>query len=73
MSEKKTTLSVPATYVPLLEDIRFLKSDEQNPNRMTIKQLEEVWRSLKKHGWAFPIVTDMAGVFADLWLELVGD
>jgi hypothetical protein len=65
MSEKKTTLFVPAAYVPLLEDIRLLKSDEQNPNRMTIKQLEEVWRSLKKHGWAFPIVTDMEGVFAD--------
>jgi len=65
MSEKKTTLSVPAAYVPLLEDIRLLKSDEQNPNRMTIKQLEEVWRSLKAHGWAFPIVTDLAGVFAD--------
>jgi hypothetical protein len=65
MSEKKTTLKVPAAYVPLLEDIRLLKSDEQNPNKMTIKQLEEVWRSLKKHGWAFPIVTDMEGVFAD--------
>ena len=65
MSEKKTTLFVPAAYVPLLEDIRLLKSDMQNPNRMTIKQLEEVWRSLKKHGWAFPIVTDMEGVFAD--------
>jgi hypothetical protein len=65
MSEKKTVLSVPAAYVPLLEDIRLLKSDEQNPNRMTIKQLEEVWRSLQKHGWAFPIVTDMEGVFAD--------
>ena len=46
MSEKKTTLFVPAAYVPLLEDIRLLKSDEQNPNKMTIKQLEEVWRSL---------------------------
>ena len=46
MSEKKTTLFAPAAYVPLLEDIRLLKSDEQNPNRMTIKQLEEVWRSL---------------------------
>ena len=62
MSEKKTTLCVPEAYVPLLEDIRLLKSDEQNPHRMTIKQLGEVWRSLKKHWWAFPIVTDMEGV-----------
>ena len=30
MSEKKTTLCVPGAYVPLLEDIRLLKSDEQN-------------------------------------------
>ncbi len=51
--------------MPLLEDIRLLKSDEQNPHRMTIKQLGEVWRSLKKHGWAFPIVTDIEGVFSD--------
>ena len=65
MTEKKTTLCVPGAYLPLLEDIRLLKSDEQNPHRMTIKQLGEVWRSLKKHGWAFPIVTDMEGVFAD--------
>jgi hypothetical protein len=65
VTEKKTILKVPEAYVPLLEDIRLLKSDEQNPNRMTIKQLEEVWRSLKKHGWAFPIVTDMEGVFVD--------
>ena len=63
--EKKTTISVPNVYLPLLEDIRLLKSDENNPNRMTIKQHEETWKSLKKYGWTYPIITNNEGVFAD--------
>jgi hypothetical protein len=31
MTEKKTTLKVPEAYLPLLEDVRLLKSDENNP------------------------------------------
>jgi ParB-like chromosome segregation protein Spo0J len=63
--ETKTTIKVPDAYLPLLEDIRILKSDQDNPNRMTIKQHEETWRSLKKYGWTYPIVTNKEGVFAD--------
>ena len=63
--EKKTALSVPAAYFGLLEDIRLLKSDECNPNKMSIKQKERVWHSLQKHGWIYPIVTDQNGVFSD--------
>jgi hypothetical protein len=65
MSEKKTSIPVPTAYVPLLEDIRLLKSDENNPNKMTIKQQEQLWNSLKKYGWTFPIVTNKDGVVAD--------
>jgi hypothetical protein len=65
MSEKKTSLKVPDAYLPLIEDIRMLKSDENNPNKMTVKQQKEVWRSLKKYGWTYPIVTNKEGVFAD--------
>src|SRR5665647_2165645 len=65
MSEKKTTLSVPGAYVPLLEDIRLLKSDEQNPNRTTVKQREQIWKSLSKYGWTYPIIVNKDGVFAD--------
>ena len=65
MSEKKTTLSVPVAYVPLLEDIRLLKSDEQNPNRTTIKQREQIWKSLSKYGWTYPIIVNKEGVFTD--------
>jgi len=65
MSEKKITLKVPEAYKPLLEDIRLLKSDAQNPNKMSIKQKAEVWRSLQRHGWIYPIVTDRDGVFGD--------
>lgn len=58
-------MHVPDAYVPLLEDLRLLRSDENNPNRMTDKQKEQIWRSLQKYGWTYPIVTNMDGVFAD--------
>ncbi len=65
MSEKKTSLKVPEKYLGMLEDIRLLKIDEQNPNRMTARQKDEVWRSLTKYGWLVPLITDLNGVFAD--------
>ena len=46
--EKKTTISVPEAYLPLLEDIRLLLADQQNPNRTTINQQEQIWKSLQK-------------------------
>ncbi len=63
--EKKTTLKVPEAYMSLLEDIRLLKADGNNPNKMTNKQKEELWKSLQKYGWKYPIQTDLNGVFAD--------
>jgi hypothetical protein len=65
MTENKTTLKVPEAYLPLVEDLRLLTSDENNPNRMTLKQQEQVWLSLQKYGWTYPIVTNKEGVFAD--------
>jgi integrase len=65
MVERKITLKVPKAYEQLVEDIRLLKSDEQNPNKMTIKQKEQTWKSLQEDGWAYPIVTDLNGVLAD--------
>ena len=63
--EKKFSLKIPEAYLPLVEDIRLLKSDENNPNRMSLKQQEQVWRSLQKYGWTYPIITNKDGVFAD--------
>ena len=63
--EKKTTITVPDAYLPLLEDIRLLSSDQQNPNRTTIRQQEQIWMSLQKYGWAYPIITNKDGVYAD--------
>src|SRR4030066_802167 len=63
--EKKTTLRVPEAYVPLLEDIRLLTADQNNPNRTTIKQREQIWHSLQKYGWAYPIITNKDGMYAD--------
>jgi hypothetical protein len=63
--EKKTTIRVPEAYVPLLEDIRLLTGDENNPNRTTVKQQEQIWKSLHKYGWAYPIITNKDGTYAD--------
>jgi len=63
--EKKTTIRVPDAYLPLLEDVRLLQSDQNNPNRTSINQQEQIWRSLQKFGWAYPIITNKDGVYAD--------
>ena len=63
--EKKTVLKVPGAYLPLLEDLRLLLSDGNNPNRMTIKQKDQVWSSLQRYGWTYPVITNKDGVFAD--------
>ena len=65
MEDKTTTLKVPEAYMPLVEDIRLLTTDQNNPNRMTVKQQEQVWHSLQKYGWAYPIITNKDGVYAD--------
>jgi hypothetical protein len=48
-----------------LEDIRLLTADQNNPNRTTVKQREQIWHSLQKYGWAYPIITNKDGVYAD--------
>ncbi|MGA2385346.1 MAG: ParB/RepB/Spo0J family partition protein [Candidatus Bathyarchaeia archaeon] len=63
--KKKSTLKVPDAYLPLVEDLRVLKSDKNNPNNMTIAQKDQVWLSLQKYGWTYPIITNKEGVFAD--------
>ena len=63
--EKKTAIKVPDAYLPLLEDLRLLQTDGNNPNRMTIKQKDQVWSSLQKYGWTYPVITNKDGVFAD--------
>jgi ParB-like chromosome segregation protein Spo0J len=63
--EKKTTVRVPDAYLPLLEDIRLLDMDEDNPNVTTIRQQEQIWSSLQKYGWAYPLITNKDGTYLD--------
>lgn len=65
VGEKKTAIKVPDAYLALVEDLRLLKSDDNNPNKMTTKQKNQVWKSLQKYGWTYPIITNKDGVFAD--------
>ena len=63
--EKKTTIKVPDAYLPLLEDIRLLQSDFCNPNVTSLRQQEQIWASLQKYGWAYPLICNKDGVFLD--------
>ena len=63
--EKKTTIKVPEAYLPLLEDIRLLQKDQNNPNVTTLRQQEQIWVSLQKYGWAYPILTNKDGILLD--------
>jgi len=63
--EKKTTIKVPDAYLPLLEDIRLLQVDQTNPNITTIRQKEQIWNSLQKYGWTYPILTNKDGTLLD--------
>jgi hypothetical protein len=65
LAEKKMIITVPDAYLSLIEDLRLLRSDENNPNKMTVNQKNQVWRSLQKYGWTYPIITNKDGVFAD--------
>ena len=65
MQTKKTTLQVPDAYLPLLEDIRLLQNDQDNPNRTTLRQQEQIWQSLQKYGWTYPILTNKEGTLVD--------
>jgi hypothetical protein len=63
--EKKTTIKVPEAYLPLLEDIRLLQNDQNNPNVTTLKQQDQIWKSLQKYGWTYPILTNKDGMLLD--------
>ena len=65
MMETRTTIKVPEAYLPLLEDIRLLELDQTNPNRTTISQQEQIWSSLQKYGWTYPILTNKNGTLLD--------
>jgi hypothetical protein len=65
MAENKTIIKIPDAYLSLIEDLRLLKSDENNPNKMTVNQKNQVWKSLQKFGWTYPIITNKDGVYAD--------
>ena len=65
MMERKTTIRVPEAYLQLLEDIRLLQSDQNNPNVTTIRQQEQIWISLQKYGWTYPILCNKDGLLVD--------
>jgi hypothetical protein len=66
MSENtESKLAVPEAYKSIVEDLRLINRDGQNPNQMTDKQKESTWQSLTKYGWIYPIVTNKDGLLTD--------
>ncbi len=65
MMEKKTTLRIPEVYGSIVEDIRLLNADQNNPNVTTLKQQVQIWRSLQKYGWTYPMLTNKDGLLVD--------
>jgi hypothetical protein len=65
LSEQKGVVSVPEAYKVIVEDLRLLQRDGQNPNKMTEKQKESVWQSLCDFGWIYPIITNKDGMLTD--------
>jgi hypothetical protein len=66
VSEKaESSLLVPDAYKDILEDLRLLQRDGQNPNKMTDTQKESTWQSLTKYGWIYPIITNKDGLLTD--------
>jgi hypothetical protein len=65
MTEHTNAISVPEAYRSIVEDLRLLQRDGQNPNKMTAKQKESVWQSLTDFGWIYPIVTNKDGMLTD--------
>lgn len=63
--DAKTEIRVPEEYKPLLEDLRELTKDGENPNHMNKRAREGLWRSMKKYGWIYPILVDKKGMLGD--------
>jgi len=63
--EDKTTITLPEAYRGIVEDLRLLQRDGQNPNKMTEKQKASTWKSLSDFGWVYPIVTNQEGMLTD--------
>lgn len=61
----ETKILVPEEFKPLIEDLRELMKDGQNPNQMGKSRREALWRSLKKFGWFKPILVDGGGLLGD--------
>lgn len=63
--DAKTEIRVPDEYKPILEDLRKLTKDGENPNHMTKRAREGLWRSMVKYGWIYPILVDRKGMLGD--------
>ena len=63
--DAETTIKVPEEYRPLLEDLRELIKDGENPNHMSKRAREGLWKSMQKYGWIYPILVDQKGMLGD--------
>lgn len=61
----QTKIRIPEQYLGMVEDLRLLKSDGNNPNVMTDTQKTALWNSLSTFGWTHPVITNEEALLAD--------
>ena len=62
MSELEREIPIPMSERVKISDLKF---DQDNPNRMTLAQLDRLKASIKKCGDIVPVVTDSELLVAD--------
>src|SRR5665648_1299095 len=55
----------PGSICSIARRCSLLAVDQNNPNRTTLKQQKQIWRSLQKYGWTYPILTNKEGPLVD--------
>lgn len=58
-------IKCPPEFLHLIQDLRLIKYDGDNPNRIYKSKQKAIWKSLLKFGWVEVLVTDLAGLLSD--------
>ena len=65
MGGKENDDKNPGSICSIARRCSLLAVDQNNPNRTTLKQQKQIWRSLQKYGWTYPILTNKEGPLVD--------
>ncbi len=61
----EVAIPIREEYKHLYVDLRTLKTDGNNPNRMSETQKKALWSWMQEVGWLYPIIANKEGVIGD--------